>query len=156
MLLERQMNNKESIALGLCLVSIFLLVIILFAGVNKTVVLKMESGKSITTSVPRHFSFPVTFLLMVLSAVAAVSFWYYASDYAKKLSRKQHISAKLLEGDVRKMYMFILQKEEVLQKDLIYELGFPKAKVTRILDKLDQKGLVKRISYGKTNKIVAD
>ena len=47
----------------------------------------------------------------------------------------------------------ILEKGECLQKDLIYELGFAKAKVTRVLDRLEQKKIIVRISYGKTNKV---
>jgi len=45
--------------------------------------------------------------------------------------------------------------ENCLQKDLVYELGISKASVTRILDKLSDKNIVERVSYGKTNKVRA-
>ena len=145
-------------ALGVFLVSVFLIVIILFVGANKEIVLKMESGKSIKTNVPLNFSPLSTIVLMVFSFLGGGALFYYLSDYSKKisLSKKQQVSANMLEGDVRKVYLYLLEHSGCLQKDLIYELQLPKAKVTRVLDKLDQKGLIQRISYGKTNKIVID
>ena len=118
----------------------------------------MEGGKSIKSEIPANFPILITLFLMMLSGVASCSFYYYMSDFSKKfsLSNKQRLSVNMLEGDVKKVYKYILEKQECLQKDLVYELQLPKAKVTRILDKLSQKGLVKRISYGKTNKIVIE
>ena len=153
-----KMNKREAISLGLFLVSIFLIGIVLFSGINKEVTIKMEGGKSIKSDIPANFPILTTLFLMVLSGVASCSFYDYMSDFSKKfsLSNKQRISINMLEGDVKNVYMYLLEKQECLQKDLIYELQLPKAKVTRILDKLSQKGLVKRISYGKTNKIVIE
>ena len=152
------MNKKESIALGLFLVSFFLVGFVLFSGVNKDITIKLENGKTINSVVPINFSLPVTIFLMVLAGIASTSFFYYITDLSKKISltKQQRLNVNLLEGDVKKLYLFVLEKGECLQKDLVYELGLPKAKVTRILHKLDEKGLLKRISYGKTNKIVAE
>ncbi|MDH5690648.1 MAG: hypothetical protein OEY81_04405 [Candidatus Bathyarchaeota archaeon] len=43
---------------------------------------------------------------------------------------------------------------EILQSDLSIRTGFPKAKITRILDYLEMKGLIIRKSHGMTNKII--
>lgn len=152
------MNKKESLSLGLFLVSFFLIGFVVFSGINTDVKIKLEDDKVITQKIAPSYSLYSTIFLMALSALAGTSLLYYITDMSKKLnlSKKQETSLRMLEGDTRKMYQFILEKESVLQKDLVYELGFPKAKVTRLLDKLTQKGLVKRISYGKTNKIEAD
>ena len=125
---------------------------------NTDVSIKLENGKVISSKVPINFSLVSVIFLMLLSSVGSASLLYYITDMSKKisLSRKQETSLRMLDGDTRKMYQFILEHDGCLQKDLIYELGFPKVKVTRILDKLTEKGLVKRISYGKTNKIVAE
>jgi uncharacterized membrane protein len=53
---------------------------------------------------------------------------------------------RLLDGD----------KREMLQSDLHAHTGFSKAKITRILDYLELKGLIVRKSYGMTNKIIID
>lgn len=60
-----------------------------------------------------------------------------------------------LEGDEHAVYKLILEEEgAVLQKALPAKAGFSKAKVSRVLDRLEQKGLVERKSYGVTNNVV--
>jgi hypothetical protein len=66
----------------------------------------------------------------------------------------QRLAIKLLSGDERKMFRRIVEGGgEVLQKDLVAEGKFSKAKVTRLLDKLERKDLIVRSRYGSTNKI---
>lgn len=66
----------------------------------------------------------------------------------------QRLAIKLLSGDERKMFRRIVDGGgEVLQRDLVAEGTFSKAKVTRLLDKLERKDLVVRSRYGSTNKI---
>lgn len=151
------MNKKEILSLGIFLVSIFLIGFIFFLGIDTQVNIKIESGKTIAATIPANFSILTTIFLMVLTLSSTLSFIYFISDISKTVttSMKQKTIVKVLSGDEKKLYQFVLDKGECLQKDLIYELGFAKAKVTRILDKLDEKGAIKRISYGKTNKIVA-
>ena len=150
------MNKKETISLGLFLVSILLIGFILFSGINKEVTIKMENGKTFQSEIPANFSAPITLFLMILTGIASLSFYYYISDFSKKatLTNKQRLSVNMLEGDMKKIYLHILEKDECLQKDLVYELELPKTKVTRILDKLEEKKLIRRVSYGNTNKVV--
>lgn len=62
---------------------------------------------------------------------------------------------RLLDGDKRKVFSEIVEAGgEILQSDLHTQTGFPKAKITRILDYLETKGLIFRKSHGMTNKIV--
>ena len=62
---------------------------------------------------------------------------------------------RLLDGDKRKVFAEILEANgEILQSDLHTQTGFSKAKITRVLDYLELKGLIIRKSYGMTNKIV--
>ena len=150
------MNKKEILALGVFLVSLFLIGMIFFLGVNDSVNIKIENGKNIATKVPANFSVLITVFLMFLTVIGTLSVSYYVSDLSRSLnlSRKQKLTAEMLEGDEKKMYFFVLERGECLQKDLVYELGFTKAKVTRVLDKLEQKKVLLRVSYGKTNKII--
>ena len=63
----------------------------------------------------------------------------------------------LLDGDKRKLFNEIVEAGgEILQSDLNANTGFSKAKVTRVLDYLELKGLIVRKSYGMTNKIIID
>lgn len=62
---------------------------------------------------------------------------------------------RLLDGDEKRVFGEILESGgEILQKDLPIQLNFPKAKITRILDDLEKKGLVIRKRYGMTNKVI--
>ena len=64
---------------------------------------------------------------------------------------------RLLDGDKRKLFNEIVEAGgEILQSDLNAHTGFSKAKVTRVLDYLELKGLIVRKSYGMTNKIIID
>ncbi len=62
---------------------------------------------------------------------------------------------RLLDGDKRQVFNEIVEANgEILQSDLHLQTGFSRAKITRILDYLELKGLIVRKSYGMTNKIV--
>lgn len=78
-----------------------------------------------------------------------------ASDASALPSEEvQRLAIKLLSGDERKMFRRIVDGGgEVLQRDLVAEGTFSKAKVTRLLDKLERKDLVVRSRYGSTNKV---
>ena len=61
------MNKKEAIALGLFLVSFFIITIVLFSGINKEVSIKLENDKIIKTAIPANFPVGITVFLMFLS-----------------------------------------------------------------------------------------
>jgi uncharacterized membrane protein len=61
----------------------------------------------------------------------------------------------LLDGDKRKVFNEIVEAGgEILQSDLPMRTGFSKAKITRILNYLEAKGLIIRKSCGMTNKVI--
>lgn len=61
---------------------------------------------------------------------------------------------RLLDGDKRKVFTEIVEAGgEILQSELPIQTGFSKAKITRILEYLERKGLIIRKSYGMTNKV---
>lgn len=59
-----------------------------------------------------------------------------------------------LKDDERRLYEIIAERGgEVLQRDLVATGEFSKAKVTRLLDKLEGKELIKRERHGMTNMV---
>ncbi len=61
---------------------------------------------------------------------------------------------KLLGEDEKRMYLEIREHGgEMLQRDIVGLGIFSKAKVTRVLDKLEGKGLVRREAHGMTNRV---
>jgi uncharacterized membrane protein len=64
----------------------------------------------------------------------------------------RNLALRLLQGDERRMLRQIFDAGgQILQKDLVYRAGFSKVKVTRLLDKLERKGLIIRERHGSTN-----
>jgi len=151
------MNKREYLSLGIFLVTTFLLGVVLFSGMDSDVTIKLENGKTVSSKIPASYSLLSVVVLMLLSGIASVSLGYYVSDLSKRItfSHKQETSLAMLDGDSKRVYQYVLEHENCLQKDLVYELGISKASVTRILDKLSDKNIVERVSYGKTNKVRA-
>jgi uncharacterized membrane protein len=92
---------------------------------------------------------------MFLTLIGTVSIVYYLREiFSKKtITNKQKIVLNTLEGEEKKVYDYLIAKGGIMQRDLVYELKFSKAKVSRILDKLESKNLIKKYSYGFSNKI---
>jgi uncharacterized membrane protein len=67
----------------------------------------------------------------------------------------EQMALRLLEGDERRVYRKVVEAGgEVLQKDIVAAVPFSKAKVSRIIDKLEEKGLISKVRHGYTNKIM--
>lgn len=73
----------------------------------------------------------------------------------KEISMKAEEAAKKLDGDEKKAYELIAASDGVIfQSDLVEKMGYPKMKVTRILDKLEGRNLIERRRRGLTNIVV--
>ena len=71
-------------------------------------------------------------------------------------ARKRKIAAAELDSDEGKVVAFINEGNgSVYQSDIMKKTGFSKVKVSRVLDKLEQKGLLERKRRGMTNLVVA-
>ncbi|MCK4531450.1 MAG: MarR family transcriptional regulator [Candidatus Aenigmarchaeota archaeon] len=69
--------------------------------------------------------------------------------------RKWESVLKTLTGDERGIYDKIVASEGVIfQSELVEQTGFPKAKVSRVLDKMEARGLLERKRRGMTNAVV--
>lgn len=67
---------------------------------------------------------------------------------------KEYLALRLLTGDERTMFKAIMDSGgEALQKDLIVRTRMSNAKVSRLLDRLQAKGIVSKDRHGSTNKI---
>jgi uncharacterized membrane protein len=76
--------------------------------------------------------------------------WVEKESIENEKKLKEQVS--LLDGDEKKIYEIIFNSEGVIfQSDLVEESELPKAKVSRILDKLEGRGLVERKRRGLGN-----
>ncbi|MBU4501918.1 MAG: MarR family transcriptional regulator [Nanoarchaeota archaeon] len=78
------------------------------------------------------------------------------SKEAKKISKEEYkkVLAKMVEAE-KKVFEKIIESEgSIFQSELIEKTGFTKVKVTRILDKLEGRGLIERKRRGMTNVVI--
>lgn len=68
---------------------------------------------------------------------------------------KRPIPVKSLEPAEKKIYDIIIDSDAIFQSELVEKAGMSKVKITRILDKLEARGLVERKRRGMTNVVVA-
>jgi len=67
---------------------------------------------------------------------------------------ENYLVLRLLTGDERTMFKAIMDTGgEALQKDLMQRTSMSNAKVSRVLEKLEQKGVVSKERHGSTNKV---
>lgn len=66
----------------------------------------------------------------------------------------QDLAIRLLDGDERRLLKVIVEaKGDILQRDLVRITAFSEAKVSRLLDRLEQRGLVRRERRGMANRV---
>ncbi len=69
-------------------------------------------------------------------------------------TEEDYLVLRLLTGDERMMFRAVVDNGgEALQKDLIIKLKWSDAKVSRVIDRLIEKGVVSKERHGSTNKI---
>ncbi len=72
----------------------------------------------------------------------------------KEIEEKRKINVSDLNVDEKKALKIIQNEGAIFQADLIEKTGFGKAKVTRILDRLEGRGIIDRKRRGMTNVVV--
>jgi uncharacterized membrane protein len=108
-------------------------------------------------------------LILVVTLIIGISLAYvYVSRYVSLLKQdmaparspttgpavREEATLRLLPEDERAVYRRLLHEGgQMLQKDLRQLLTFSGPKLTRVLDRLERKGLVVRERYGMTNRI---
>jgi uncharacterized membrane protein len=69
-------------------------------------------------------------------------------------ARETYLVLRLLTGDERAMFKALMDSGgEALKKDLIKTTRMSNAKVSRVLDRLAEKGVISKERWGATNKI---
>lgn len=152
---KNKMEDKKLIWLAGFSISTILIGFVLLIGINPVIEVVLENGEVIKSSIPISFSLSVTLFLMILSGIACVSLVFYLDLFNKsrKLNYSNSLKLDLLSGDEKKVFKYLLDNGDSIQKDLVFELEISKVKLSRILDSMSSKNVIERISYGNTNKI---
>ena len=75
-------------------------------------------------------------------------------EVEKEVKKKEH-NLSGLKTEEKTVYEIIRKNDAVFQAELIEKTGYGKAKMTRIIDRLEGHGLVERKRRGMTNVVVA-
>jgi len=122
------------------------------------------SGQEVTSQQSSYFSMKDAILLLVTSFIVGVTSTYLyfkgedkITSIINKASDKPAISKtilNMLKEDEKKVYIKIFDnKGEILQNAIVNQTGLSRVKVTRIISRLEAKGLVERAPWGMTNKV---
>lgn len=74
-------------------------------------------------------------------------------EVAEKLMRNREIVSKL-DNDEKKIFGMVSESGAIFQSELVEKSGMGKVKITRLLDRLESKGIVERKRRGMTNVVV--
>jgi uncharacterized membrane protein len=90
--------------------------------------------------------FPLLFLVLIFSAIAIVSSIFY-----KRIKKARKLIFSVLDEQERKILDMISKSEQINQKKIVQTMNLSKAKVSRIVKKLAERGLIKVERRGRTN-----
>ena len=159
------MENKYA---GYMLLGISIFIIILILLFNSTIrsfvdeTCSLEHGLSCpmyeAISKQTYLALSVTGLLVIVSFILIFSkpqkeVVIQTKTIEKKVPKKVFDVSELKE-DEKQIFELIKENKAVFQADLIEKTGFGKAKMTRIIDRLEGKGFVERKRRGMTNVVV--
>lgn len=165
----RQYYHVSAKQIGFILIVIsIILFLILFSSTRELIKLadimcKEICGPSMNGSCPHAGSIPlqsyagfsIAFTLAGIGVFMILSAKKYQEQLTEKERRLERI-AKTLKGDERKLYELVKDHGgAIFQSELVETTGFSKAKVSRILDKLEGRGLVERRRRGMANLVLA-
>ena len=87
---------------------------------------------------------------IIISIVFIAVVAYLVGHYRKKM---KHEFERGFSEDERKVLLILSQEKRIMQKKIEKELRFSRAKMTRLIKKLEAKGLVEKERVGRTNRL---
>ncbi len=160
--------------LGILIVAIILVVsvLLLIDRLLSTgpIQLVLEDGRAVPVEGVSYFSLNDVLFFIITAWLGGMSFLYIiqfsrnnetpdlkignpegAQSSSKNITM---LVADLLEGDEKILFQRIVDTGEILQRELILKTGFSEPKVSRLLDRLERKGLIIRQRDGMGNRVL--
>lgn len=107
-----------------------------------------------TLPIQSYFGFTIALVLLIFGIFLLFSGRGIEKEGVERKIKFEK-TIKTLQGDEQKVYESIAASDGIIfQAELIEKIGFSKVKVSRILDKLEAKGLLERRRRGMSNVIV--
>ncbi len=159
--------KQQDLTLAALLLIISVIVLAVKLLVSRPIQIILEEGQAVPIESVSFFTFTDVLVLIISAWVGGMAVVYLLLKAgaepeplkeAKIVGEKRglgKVALNLLEGDEKKIYQKIIDAgDEMLQRDLVLETEFDRAKVTRLLHKLERKGLITKLKHGMTNRII--
>ena len=128
----------------------------------------LENGKAVPVEGASYFSLNEVLLFIIAAWLGGMSFLYIIlSSKEKETPRSDKIettipenksaamvAADILDGDEKILFQKIVDNDGLLQRELILNTDFSEPKVSRLLDKLERRGLIIRKRDGMGNRVM--
>lgn len=157
------MENKNVGYLLIGISLVIILVILLFNGalrdiVNSSCTMQGHESCSMydTLNQQTYLSLGIVALLVIVGLVLIFSKpqkEIIVKTVEKKIPKKSY-DLSGLKSEEKQVFNLVKENGTIFQADLIEKTGFGKAKMSRVIDRLEGKGLVERKRRGMTNVVV--
>jgi|SRR3989344_3872634 len=158
------MDNKKTGYLLLCAVVLIVIIIYMFNNALYDIVNTSCSEAGHGDNCPMYDTIEkqTNFSLVIAGLVALVAIFLIFSKPQNKIVIKKIKERKSLKkydisdlrSEEKKVFELIKENKTIFQADLIDKTEFGKAKITRILDKLEGRSYIERKRRGMTNVVV--
>ncbi len=141
------MEDSKKVILGILILSVFVLIVSISSFYVQT---EISSGNACGCSIPIPLFIP--FLASIGLFMGTMVYYLISPKFDKKKIDKNSL-LNFLDGDERKVFGIVLDKKEINQAQLVRETNLSKVKVSRIIKRFENKGLIEKVSVGKINMI---
>ncbi|MBI4116236.1 MarR family transcriptional regulator [Candidatus Pacearchaeota archaeon] len=154
------MENKHVGYLLLGISALIVIIIFLFNSALKEIVVstcsmeKFLCPMSKTINQQTYLALGIVGLLIIVGLVLIFAKPSEKIIFKKIREQKKKIDTSELRSEEKKILSLVQENKAIFQSDIIEKTGFGKAKVTRIIDRLEGKGFVERKRRGMTNVVV--
>jgi uncharacterized membrane protein len=148
------------------IISVLLLIDRLLA--QGPVQLILENGKAVPVEGASYFSLNEVLLFILAAWLGGMSFLYIILSSKENVTPRSEqivtaipenkspamVAADILEGNEKILFQKIVDNDGLLQRELILNTEFSEPKVSRLLDKLERRGLIIRKRDGMGNRVM--
>jgi len=164
--------KKNNFASGILISAIVLIISVLLIIdrllATGPIQLILEDGRAVPIGGVSYFSLYEVLFFIVTAWLGGMSFLYIVLfSKEKEISELEinkmetqepksaaMLASNILEGDEKVLFQHIFDGGTILQRDLVSKTGFSEPKVSRLLDKLERRGLIIRQRDGMGNKVL--
>jgi uncharacterized membrane protein len=167
------MTPKINIEIRGILISAIVLIISVILLIDRLlaqgpVQLILENGKAVPVEGASYFSLNEVLLFIIAAWLGGMSFLYiilFSKEKETPVSERIEtaipenksaamVAAQILDGDEKVLFQKIVENDGLLQRELFLNTDFSEPKVSRLLDKLERRGLIIRKRDGMGNRVM--